>query len=43
MWTELLLPMLTLYPADRMTMYEISPRVNRTTEDVPEIIKPVGG
>jgi putative SOS response-associated peptidase YedK len=29
------------YPAEQMQMYEISSRVNRTTEDVPELIKPL--
>jgi putative SOS response-associated peptidase YedK len=36
-----LLQLLNSYPATLMRMYEISPRVNRTTEDSPELIKPV--
>jgi len=36
-----LLKLLDSYPATLLQMYEISPRVNRTTEDSPEIIKPV--
>jgi putative SOS response-associated peptidase YedK len=38
---ERLLKLLDSYPATLMQMYEISPRVNRATEDSPEIIKPV--
>jgi putative SOS response-associated peptidase YedK len=38
---EKLLKLLVSYPANLMRMYEISTRVNRTTEDSPEIIKPV--
>src|SRR5215813_3449599 len=36
-----LLQLLNAYPANLMQMYEISPQVNRTTEDSPELIKPV--
>ena len=35
------LSLLAPYPASEMRMYEISPRVNRATEDTPELIKPV--
>jgi len=38
---EKLFKLLASYPANLMQMYEISTRVNRTTEDSPEIIKPV--
>jgi putative SOS response-associated peptidase YedK len=38
---EKLLKLLDSCPANLMQMYEISPRVNRATEDSPEIIKPV--
>jgi len=38
---EKVLPLLESYPATLLQMYEISPRVNRTTEDAPELIKPV--
>ena len=38
---ERLLKLLDSYPANLMQMYEISPRVNRTSEDSPELIKPV--
>jgi len=41
MMTEKLWPLLNPYPADQMKMYEISARVNRASEDVPEIIQPV--
>jgi len=41
MMVDKLLSLLNPYPADHMKMYEISTRVNRTAEDVPEIIKPV--
>jgi putative SOS response-associated peptidase YedK len=33
--------LLDAYPAKLLQMYEISPRVNRTTEDSPELIQPV--
>jgi putative SOS response-associated peptidase YedK len=33
--------LLDSYPANLLQMYEISPRVNRTTEDSPELIQPV--
>jgi putative SOS response-associated peptidase YedK len=39
--TEKLLSFLRPYPANFLQMYEISSRVNRTTEDLPELIKPV--
>jgi putative SOS response-associated peptidase YedK len=42
MMADKLLSLLKPYPADQMKMYEISTRVNRTAEDVPDIIKPVG-
>jgi putative SOS response-associated peptidase YedK len=35
------LSLLTPYPARQMRRYEISPRVNRATEDTPELIKAV--
>ncbi len=35
------LSLLTPYPASEMRIYEISPRVNRATEDTPELIKAV--
>jgi putative SOS response-associated peptidase YedK len=38
---EKLLSLLYPYPDSLMEMYEVSTRVNRTTEDSPEIIKPV--
>ena len=38
---EHVLSLLAPYPANEMPMYEISPRVNRATEDTPELIKPV--
>jgi putative SOS response-associated peptidase YedK len=38
---ERLLQLLSSYPANLLQRYEISPRVNRTTEDSPELIKPV--
>jgi putative SOS response-associated peptidase YedK len=38
---EQLYPLLAPYPAWLMRMCEISPRVNRTTEDSPELITPV--
>jgi putative SOS response-associated peptidase YedK len=38
---EQLLSLLTPYPAEQMKMYEISSRVNRVIEDVPELIKPI--
>ena len=41
MLTEKLLPLLHPYPAGEMKMYEITARVNRASDDVPEIIKPV--
>ena len=41
MTVDTLLPLLKPYPANQMKMYEISPRVNRASEDVPEIIKPI--
>jgi putative SOS response-associated peptidase YedK len=43
MLTEKLLPLLHPYPADQMKMSEITARVNRASEDGPEIIKPVEG
>jgi putative SOS response-associated peptidase YedK len=36
-----LLQLLDTYPASLLQMYEVSPRVNRTLEDSPELIKPV--
>jgi putative SOS response-associated peptidase YedK len=39
--TEKLYALLHPYPESLMQMYEISTRVNRTTEDSPELIKPV--
>jgi putative SOS response-associated peptidase YedK len=33
--------LLDAYPANLLWIYEIAPRVNRTTEDSPELIKPV--
>jgi putative SOS response-associated peptidase YedK len=41
--TEKLLPLLNPYPANQMKMYEITVRVNRASEDGPEIIEPVKG
>ena len=41
MRVDKLLSLLNPYPANQMKMYEISTRVNRTSEDMPEIIKPV--
>jgi putative SOS response-associated peptidase YedK len=38
---EHVLSLLAPYPAGEMRMYEISPRVNRATEDTPELIKAV--
>ncbi|HKA53430.1 MAG TPA: SOS response-associated peptidase [Candidatus Binatia bacterium] len=38
---EKLLSLLYPYPEQLMQMYEISTRVNRTSEDSPEIIKPI--
>ena len=38
---EHVLTLLAPYPASEMRMYEISPRVNRATEDTPELIKAV--
>lgn len=38
---EYLLSLLAPYPASAMRMYEISPRVNRATDDTPELIKAV--
>lgn len=35
------LSLLAPYPAGEMLMYEISPRVNRATEDTRDLIKPV--
>jgi hypothetical protein len=35
------LSLLAPYPTKNMQMYEISPRVNRATEDTPELIKAV--
>ena len=35
------LSLLAPYPAGEMRMYEISPRVNRATEDTPELIRAV--
>jgi putative SOS response-associated peptidase YedK len=39
--TEKLYALLHPYPESLMQMYEMSTRVNRTTEDSPELIKPV--
>ena len=41
MMADALISLLKPYPAEQMKMYEISMRVNRTAEGVPEIIKPV--
>ena len=38
---EHVLSLLVPYPASEMCMYEITPRVNRATEDTPELIKAV--
>ena len=38
---EQLVKLLDSYPANLLQRYEISPRVNRTAEDSPELIKPV--
>src|SRR5262245_55217396 len=38
---EHVLSLLAPYPAGQMCMYEISPRVNRATEDTPDLIRPV--
>ena len=38
---EHVLSLLAPYPASEMCMYEISPRVNRATEDTPELVKAV--
>jgi putative SOS response-associated peptidase YedK len=40
---DYVLSLLVPYPAKNMRMYEISPRVNRATEDTPDIIEPVRG
>jgi putative SOS response-associated peptidase YedK len=38
---EHVLSLLAPYLASEMRMYEISPKVNRATEDTPELIKAV--
>lgn len=38
---EHVLSLLAPYPTSEMRMYEISPRVNRTTDDTPELIEPL--